>query len=298
MNPDGCDVADGLALAAAGASFPSQLQATLAAMLWPYKVGAPANRIGAAGPLTPSEVARDRGQMSRSPVIVRTVPALRRAVEAMRSRKAAVALVPTMGALHDGHVSLVRLAKRRAQKVVVSIFVNPTQFAPTEDFGSYPRTWKADVAKLAAKKVDLISNPEVKARYPEGFATRIVPEGPATSGLEDRFRPHFFGGVDSVVGKLFTLVRPDVAIFGEKDFQQLRVVTQMAADLDLGVTVTGSRTVRERDGLAMSSRNVYLSAEERQTAPVLYRAMKESAKRLKAGEDLAAAMETGRELIT
>ena len=236
--------------------------------------------------------------MSRSPMVVRTVPALRRAVEALRARKATVALVPTMGALHDGHVSLVRLARRRAQKVVVSIFVNPTQFAPTEDFGSYPRTWKDDVAKLAAEKVELIWNPDVKAMYPEGFATRIVPEGPATAGLEDRFRPHFFGGVATVVGKLFTQVRPDVAIFGEKDFQQLRVVTRMAADLDLGVRVIGSRTVRERDGLAMSSRNVYLSAEERQTATVLYRAMKESAKRLKAGEDLAAAMDAGRELIS
>ena len=236
--------------------------------------------------------------MSRSPMVVRTVPALRRAVEALRARKAAVALVPTMGALHDGHMSLVRLAKRRAQKVVVSIFVNPTQFAPTEDFGSYPRTWKADLAKLTAEKVDLVWNPDVKAMYPDGFATRIVPEGPATAGLEDRFRPHFFGGVATVVGKLFTQVRPDVAIFGEKDFQQLRVVTQMAADLDLGVKVIGSRTVRERDGLAMSSRNVYLSAEERQTAPTLYRAMKESAKRLKAGEDFEAAMAAGRELVT
>jgi pantoate--beta-alanine ligase len=231
-------------------------------------------------------------------MVVRTVPALRRAVEALRARKAAVALVPTMGALHDGHMSLVRLAKRRAQKVVVSIFVNPTQFAPTEDFGSYPRTWKADLAKLTAEKVDLVWNPDVKAMYPDGFATRIVPEGPAIAGLEDRFRPHFFGGVATVVGKLFTQVRPDVAIFGEKDFQQLRVVTQMAADLDLGVKVIGSRTVRERDGLAMSSRNVYLSTEERQTAPTLYRAMKESAKRLKAGEDVEAAMQAGRELIT
>ncbi|QHO77314.1 pantoate--beta-alanine ligase [Bradyrhizobium sp. CCBAU 051011] len=236
--------------------------------------------------------------MSRSPMVVRTVPALRRAVEALRARKAAVALVPTMGALHDGHVSLVRLAKQRAQKVVVSIFVNPTQFAPSEDFGSYPRTWKADLARLTAEKVDLIWNPDVKVMYPEGFATRIVPEGPATAGLEDRFRPHFFGGVATVVGKLFTQCRPDVAIFGEKDFQQLRVVTQMAADLDLGVKVIGSRTVRERDGLAMSSRNVYLSAEERQTAPTLHRAMKESARRLKAGEDFEAAMAAGRDLIT
>ena len=235
--------------------------------------------------------------MSRSPMVVRTVPALRRATEALRARKATIALVPTMGALHDGHVSLVRLAKRRAQKVIVSIFVNPTQFAPTEDFGSYPRTWKSDVAKLAAEKVDLIWNPDVKAMYPDGFATRILPEGPAVAGLEDRFRPHFFGGVATVVGKLFTQSRPDVAIFGEKDFQQLRVVAQMARDLDLGVRVIGSRTVRERDGLAMSSRNVYLSAEERQTATTLYRAMKESAKRLKAGEDLETAMAPGREMI-
>jgi pantoate--beta-alanine ligase len=230
-------------------------------------------------------------------MVVRTVPALRRATEALRARKATIALVPTMGALHDGHVSLVRLAKRRAQKVIVSIFVNPTQFAPTEDFGSYPRTWKSDVAKLAAEKVDLIWNPDVKAMYPDGFATRIVPEGPAVAGLEDRFRPHFFGGVATVVGKLFTQCRPDVAIFGEKDFQQLRVVAQMARDLDLGVRVIGSRTVRERDGLAMSSRNVYLSVEERQTATTLYRAMKESAKRLKAGEDLETAMAPGREMI-
>jgi pantoate--beta-alanine ligase len=133
--------------------------------------------------------------------------------------------------------------------------------------------------------------------YPDGFATRILTEGPATVGLEDRFRPHFFGGVTTVVGKLFTQVRPDFAIFGEKDFQQLRVVTRMAADLDLGVRVVGSKTVRERDGLAMSSRNVYLSPEERRTAPVLYRAMKETSKRLRAGDDLEAAMVGGAELI-
>src|SRR4030081_558921 len=235
--------------------------------------------------------------MPRNPMVVRTVPALRRALDGLRARKAAVALVPTMGALHDGHMSLVRLAGRRAGKVVVSIFVNPTQFAPTEDFGSYPRTWKADVAKLAAEDVDLIWNPDVKTMYPDGFATRITPEGPATAGLEDRFRPHFFGGVATVVGKLFTQCRPDFAIFGEKDFQQLRVVTQMARDLDLGVKVIGSRTVRERDGLAMSSRNVYLTPEARQAAPTLYKAMKASAKRLKAGDDVEAAMAGGRDLI-
>ena len=236
--------------------------------------------------------------MSPSPMIVRTIPALRRAVDGLRAKKASIALVPTMGALHDGHVSLVRLAKRRARRVVVSIFVNPAQFAPSEDFGSYPRTWKADVAKLAAEDVDLIWNPDVKTMYPDGFATRILTDGPATAGLEDRFRPHFFGGVATVVGKLFTQVRPDFAIFGEKDFQQLRVVTRMARDLDLGVKVIGSRTVRERDGLAMSSRNVYLSPEERRAAPVLFHAMKESARRLRAGDDIEAAMACGVEMVT
>jgi pantoate--beta-alanine ligase len=230
-------------------------------------------------------------------MIVRTVPALRGTVDSFRRRRqATIALVPTMGALHDGHMSLVRLAKQRADKVIVSIFVNPAQFAPSEDFSSYPRTWKADLAKLAAEKVDAIWNPDVKTMYPDGFATRIVPDGPATVGLEDRFRPHFFGGVTTVVGKLFTQVRPDVAIFGEKDFQQLRVVTRMARDLDLGVKVIGSRTVRERDGLAMSSRNVYLSAEERRAAPELHRAMKESARRLHGGDDIAAAMAAGAEM--
>jgi pantoate--beta-alanine ligase len=234
--------------------------------------------------------------MSPSPMIVRTVPALRRALDSFSAKKATTALVPTMGALHEGHMSLVRLAKRRATRVIVSIFVNPAQFAPSEDFSSYPRTWNADVTKLAAENVDLIWNPDVKTMYPDGFATRILTEGPATANLEDRFRPHFFGGVTTVVGKLFTQVRPDFAVFGEKDFQQLRVVTRMARDLDLGVKVIGSKTVRERDGLAMSSRNVYLSPEERRTAPGLYRAMKEAARRLRAGDDIEAAMAGGAEL--
>src|SRR5258708_1797664 len=229
---------------------------------------------------------RDRAQMSRSPMIVRTVPALRRALDSLRAKKATVALVPTMGALHDGHVSLVRLAKRRASRVVVSIFVNPTQFAPTEDFSSYPRTWKADLARLTEEKVDLIWNPDVKTMYPDGFASKILTEGPAIAGLEDRFRPHFFGGVTTVVGKLFTQIRPDFAVFGEKDFQQLRVVTRMARDLDFGVKVIGSKTVRERDGLAMSSRKVYLSPEQRREAPELFRAQKQCATRQRAGATL------------
>src|SRR3984893_7017814 len=234
--------------------------------------------------------------MSRPPMVVRTLPALRRALDSLRIKKNTVALVPTMGALHNGHVSLVRQAQRRAPKVIVSIFVNPAQFAPHEDFASYPRTWKADVAALAAERVDLIWNPDVKTMYPDGFATRILTDGPANAGLEDRFRPQFFGGVTTVVGKLFAQVRPDVAVFGEKDFQQLRVVTRMARDLDLGVKVIGSRTVRERDGLAMSSRNIYLSAEQRAAAPALYRAMKQSAERLRNGDAIAAAIAGGAKL--
>jgi len=235
--------------------------------------------------------------MPLRPMIARTIPALRRALDDLRARKASIALVPTMGALHDGHVSLVRLAKRRARRVVVSVFVNPTQFAPSEDFGSYPRTWKADLAKLTAEGVDLIWNPDVKTMYPDGFASRIITDGPALASLEDRFRPHFFGGVATVVGKLFTQCRPDIAVFGEKDFQQLRVVTRMAADLDLGVKVIGSKTLRERDGLAMSSRNVYLSPEERRAAPILFQSMKETARRLHAGENVHAAQDSAIETI-
>jgi pantoate--beta-alanine ligase len=235
--------------------------------------------------------------MSRSPLIVRTIPALRRALDGFSAKNATTAMVPTMGALHDGHVSLVRLAKRRARKVIVSIFVNPTQFAPSEDFNSYPRTWKADIARLAAEDVDLVWHPDVKTMYPDGFATTISTEGPATVGLEDRFRPHFFRGVTTVVGKLFTQCRPDFAIFGEKDFQQLRVITQMARDLDLGVKVVGSSTVRDRDGLAMSSRNVNLSPEERRAAPELYRAMKQSAKRLREGDSVEVVMAGGTKLL-
>ncbi|MBS0531299.1 MAG: pantoate--beta-alanine ligase [Proteobacteria bacterium] len=231
--------------------------------------------------------------MPRSPAVARTLPSLRRALGDLRARRATVALVPTMGALHDGHIKLVQHAKRRASKVVVSIFVNPTQFAPHEDFGSYPRTWKADLAKLAAERVDLVWNPGVGTMYPPNFATRILPEGPATENLEDRFRPHFFGGVATVVGKLFTQCRPDIAVFGQKDYQQLKVVTRMAADLDLGVKVIGVPTVRERDGLAMSSRNVYLTPEQRAVAPVLHRTMKEAAKRLRNGDDLKAVIADG-----
>lgn len=236
--------------------------------------------------------------MPKAPLIARTLSSLRRARAELGKRNAIVALVPTMGALHDGHVSLVRLAKRRADKVVVSIFVNPTQFAAHEDLGSYPRTWKEDIAKLMAEGVDLVWNPDAKTMYPDGFATRVAPEGPALAGLEDRFRPHFFGGVATVVTKLFTQVRPDLAFFGEKDFQQFKVVTRMASDLDLGVKVMGGAIIRERDGLAMSSRNVYLSPEQRRTAPVLFRALKDTSKRMRGGESFSAALTSGAKAIS
>jgi pantoate--beta-alanine ligase len=224
--------------------------------------------------------------------ICRTVRSLREARDAF-GRGRTVALVPTMGALHRGHIALVDAARRRADRVIVSIFVNPTQFAPNEDFGSYPRTFATDIAALTQAKADLVWAPTPEVMYPAGFATRIEPGGVATVGLEDRFRPHFFGGVATVVAKLFTQSRPDVALFGQKDYQQLRVVTQMAADLDLPVTVVGIATVRERDGLALSSRNAYLSAAERRNAPVLCRVLKQGAARIKGGEPPAQVLSEG-----
>jgi len=231
--------------------------------------------------------------MNRGPRVARTVPALRRAVAGLRKTGGSVALVPTMGALHAGHLALVRAAKKRARRVVVSIFVNPAQFAPNEDFASYPRRFAADLKVLAEAKVDLVWAPSQAVMYPDGFATQIAPAGAAQAGLEDKFRPHFFGGVATVVAKLFTQVGPDVALFGQKDYQQLRVVTQMAADIDLPVTVVGIPTVRERDGLALSSRNAYLSADERRNAPVLYRVLKQGAARIKRGEPPASVLSEG-----
>src|SRR3954464_13773250 len=236
--------------------------------------------------------------MPRSPIVARTLPALRRALDGLRARKATLAMVPTMGALHDGHLALVRLARRRADRVVVSIFVNPAQFAPTEDFSTYPRTFDADVALLAREKADLVWAPRsVAVMYPEGFATRIVPEGAATAGHEDRFRPDFFKGVATVVAKLFTQVMPDIAVFGQKDYQQLKVVTRMARDLDLPLKVIGAPTVREQDGLAMSSRNVYLSADERAVAPTLYRVLRLCAKKIAEGRPISTILAEGREAI-
>jgi pantoate--beta-alanine ligase len=224
---------------------------------------------------------------------VRTVTALRRAVSRFEAARQTVALVPTMGALHDGHLSLVRLARGRARRVVVSIFVNPAQFAPHEDLASYPRSLEADLDALARERVDLVFAPAVEAMYPPGFALRIVPDGPAKVGLEDAFRPEFFTGVATVVGKLLIQCAPTIAVFGEKDFQQLKVVTQLAGDLDLPVRIVGAPIVREADGLAMSSRNAYLSEQERRAAPTLYRVLTDCAGRIARGEQLARVLDEG-----
>jgi pantoate--beta-alanine ligase len=232
--------------------------------------------------------------MANRPIIARTVPVLRRALNRYRQAGERSALVPTMGALHPGHLALVEQARRRARRVVVSIFVNPTQFAPHEDFASYPRGFAADLKALGAAKADLVWAPSAETMYPEGFVTRIEPGGAAKVGLEDKFRPHFFGGVATVVAKLFTQTAPDFALFGEKDYQQLRVVTQMAKDLDLPLKVIGVPTVREPDGLALSSRNAYLSAAERKVAPTLYRVLMAAAARISAGEPIEMVLEEGR----
>jgi pantoate--beta-alanine ligase len=228
------------------------------------------------------------------PPVLRTISAVRIWRGQLRRKTETVALVPTMGALHDGHMALVRLARRRADRVVVSIFVNPAQFAPNEDFSSYPRTWDNDLAALAAQKVDVVWAPSVATMYPDGFATRIAPGGPALAGLEDKFRPHFFGGVCTVVAKLLLQVAPDFAMFGDKDYQQLQVVTAMARDLDIPTRIVGLPTVREKDGLAMSSRNAYLSPPERATAPALHRVLKECAAHLKAGQPMVDVLAVGR----
>ena len=176
----------------------------------------------------------------RHPRVIGTLPALRRAIANFRRRGRTIALVPTMGALHEGHFSLVRRAQSRADCVVVSIFVNPTQFAPHEDLTTYPRTLAADVAALAERQVALIWAPSVRTMYPDGFATRVVPEGPARVGLEDASRPHFFAGVATVVAKLLIQCEPDIALFGEKDYQQLKVVTQLGRDLGLKSRIVGA----------------------------------------------------------
>jgi pantoate--beta-alanine ligase len=229
--------------------------------------------------------------------VIRTVKALRRQVESWKLAGERVAMVPTMGALHEGHISLVKVARRRADRVVVSIFVNPAQFAPTEDFSKYPRTFAGDRAMLTMAKADLIFAPTVPEMYPDGFATTISLTGPASAGLEDAFRPTHFAGVATIVCKLFTQCRPDIAIFGQKDYQQLQVVMQMTRDLDLGVKVIGAETIREADGLAMSSRNRYLSPQDRATATVIPQTLRAICVAIRAGEDTSKALAQGRARI-
>ncbi len=209
---------------------------------------------------------------------VRTVAELRRVVTGWRRGGHRVALVPTMGALHAGHVALVRRASTLADRTVVSIFVNPAQFAPHEDLARYPRDEAADLAKLGAEPCDLVWAPSPAEMYPDGFATRIVPAG-AALGLEADVRPHFFGGVATVCAKLFGAAAPDLAVFGEKDYQQLCVIRQMVRDLDMPIAIVGEPTVREADGLALSSRNAYLSARERSVAPAMQRVLSDTAKK-------------------
>ncbi len=210
--------------------------------------------------------------MTSLPRIARTIAELHTVVRHWQHTGETHALIPTMGALHDGHLALVQLGRQHAQRSVVSIFVNPAQFAPTEDLARYPRDEAGDLTKLASVGCDLVWAPDPAEMYPPGFATRIVPGG-AALGLEADFRPDFFAGVATVCCKLFNQVLPTHAVFGEKDYQQLCVVRQMVRDLDLPVVIVGAPTIREQDGLAMSSRNRYLSPQERQLAPALREAL-------------------------
>jgi pantoate--beta-alanine ligase len=230
--------------------------------------------------------------MSGAVPVVRSLAPLRAQVSAWRAAGDSVALIPTMGALHRGHLELVRLAKARCRRAVASIFVNPAQFAPHEDFDRYPRDEAGDLAKLASVGCDLVWAPDKARMYPDGFATKIVPAG-AAEGLESDYRPQFFAGVATVCCKLFTQVGPDIAVFGEKDYQQLCVVRQTVRDLNLPLDIVGLPTVREPDGLALSSRNAYLSAEERRAAPVVHRVIAQVARAAR-GDTLADAIAEGK----
>jgi pantoate--beta-alanine ligase len=224
--------------------------------------------------------------MSKPLATLRSVADLRKQVAAWRKKGEKVALIPTMGALHAGHLSLVEVAKRRCDRAIVSIFVNPAQFAPHEDFDRYPRDEQGDKAKLMTVGTDLVFAPERREMYPEGFVTRVTAGGPA-EGLEGQFRPHFFTGVSTVVAKLLLQCLPDIAYFGEKDYQQLLVVKRMVRDLNIPVEIVGVETMREKDGLAMSSRNAYLGPTERKTAALLNKVIRQVAEKVGKGGNVS-----------
>lgn len=209
----------------------------------------------------------------------RTHQDLQTIIQGWKSQPMRIGFVPTMGALHEGHISLMELAREHADKVVASIFVNPTQFAPHEDFAQYPRTEDMDLAKLAAAGVDLVYLPTEAEIYADGRTSRVQP-GKAAAGLETLFRPHFFGGVVNVVERLFSHVTPDVAVFGEKDFQQLQVIREMVETYDMPITIIGGPIARDSEGLALSSRNAYLSPAELAIARQMNRILAETAQGL------------------
>jgi pantoate--beta-alanine ligase len=233
--------------------------------------------------------------MGERPEIVSTIVELRARLAASRNAGQRIGLVPTMGALHEGHLSLVRETRARCSATVVSVFVNPAQFGPNEDFARYPRTFESDCAKLAGL-ADVIFAPSVGEMYPDGFATRIEVAGPAL-GLESDFRPHFFSGVATVVAKLLVAVMPDEASFGEKDYQQLLVIRRLATDLGLPIDIVSGETVREPDGLAQSSRNAYLSSNERKIASQLNAVLRDVAKQVQDRNPIASAEDSGREAL-
>jgi pantoate--beta-alanine ligase len=228
--------------------------------------------------------------------VVRHYHDLRAVVQGWRGSGKTVALVPTMGALHEGHLSLVRLARKHAKRVVVSLFVNPTQFAPNEDFSAYPRDEQGDWQKLASARTDLLYAPPVDDMYPDDFATRVEVIG-LTAGLESVSRPHHFAGVTTIVTKLFLQCLPDVAVFGEKDYQQLQVIRQMVRDLNFPIMIVPGSTLRAPDGLALSSRNAYLTPGERAIAPHFHAVLKDVASDLATGRPVHEAVFIGRDRL-
>lgn len=226
------------------------------------------------------------------PVVLRTVAELRAFVAARRKDGRRIALVPTMGALHDGHMTLVRRGRALADDVIATIFVNPAQFGPKEDFGAYPRTWDADLAKLSENNAAAVFYPDVAEIYPPGFSTTVTVSG-VTGPLEGECRPGHFDGVATVVAKLLLQALPDIALFGEKDWQQLQLITRMTADLNIPVDIIGVPTVRDERGLALSSRNAYLSAEQYEIAAKLNVIMRDMGARVRGGESVSAAEQWG-----